>query len=83
VASVERADLVVSAIAGAAGLQPTRAALTAGKKVALANKESLVMGGRLIIELARTKAEPSFRLTASTQPFFSACRETVVRTWPP
>ena len=48
-------DIVVSAIVGSAGLQRTWAALEAGKTVALANKESLVVGGPLITELARRK----------------------------
>jgi 1-deoxy-D-xylulose-5-phosphate reductoisomerase len=46
-------DIVVSAIVGSAGLRGTWAALEAGKTVALANKESLVVGGPLVIELAR------------------------------
>ncbi|MBN1912422.1 MAG: 1-deoxy-D-xylulose-5-phosphate reductoisomerase [Pirellulales bacterium] len=46
-------DVVVSAIVGSAGLLGTWAALEAGKTVALANKESLVVGGPLITRLAR------------------------------
>ncbi len=46
-------DVVVNAITGAAGLQPTLAALAAGTTLALANKESLVIGGRLVTEAAR------------------------------
>jgi len=42
-------DVVVSAIVGAAGIRPTLAALRAGKKVALANKESLVAAGEIIM----------------------------------
>jgi 1-deoxy-D-xylulose-5-phosphate reductoisomerase len=45
-------DRVVSAIVGAAGLQSTWAAVAAGKTVALANKESLVMAGPLVMALA-------------------------------
>jgi len=45
-------DIVVSAIVGSAGLQGTWAALEAGKTVALANKESLVVGGPLVTRLA-------------------------------
>ncbi len=41
-------DIVVNALVGAAGLRPTLAALTTGKRLALANKESLVIGGELI-----------------------------------
>lgn len=44
-----RADMVVSAIVGAAGLEPTLAAIEAGKDVALANKETLVIAGELVM----------------------------------
>lgn len=47
------ADTVVSAIVGSAGLLPTLAGLEAGKNIALANKESLVMAGDLLMPLAR------------------------------
>lgn len=46
-------DVVVNAVVGAAGLEATLAALRAGKRVALANKESLVTGGALVAEAAR------------------------------
>jgi 1-deoxy-D-xylulose-5-phosphate reductoisomerase len=46
------ADLILNAMVGAAGLGPTIVALTAGLDLALANKESLVVGGELVIELA-------------------------------
>ena len=49
----EDVDVVVSAIVGSAGLRGTWAALESGKTVALANKESLVVGGPLVMELAR------------------------------
>ncbi len=52
-ASLDEAELVVVAIVGAAGLRPTLAAAKAGKVIVLANKESLVMGGRLITETAK------------------------------
>jgi len=52
-AALPEADVVVSAIVGAAGLLPTLAAVAAGKVVALANKESLVLAGDLIRETAR------------------------------
>jgi 1-deoxy-D-xylulose-5-phosphate reductoisomerase len=45
-------DIVVNALVGAAGLEPTIVALAAGKRVALANKESLVCGGPLVMEAA-------------------------------
>jgi 1-deoxy-D-xylulose-5-phosphate reductoisomerase len=49
IASLSEADMVVSAIVGAAGLLPTLAAIKSGKDVALANKETLVMAGRLVM----------------------------------
>ena len=52
-AALESADLVVVAVVGAAGLAPTLAALETGKDVVLANKESLVVGGELVMETAR------------------------------
>jgi 1-deoxy-D-xylulose-5-phosphate reductoisomerase len=45
-------DVVVNALVGAAGLEPTLRALRAGHRLALANKESLVAGGRLVMEAA-------------------------------
>ena len=45
-------DVVLNAITGAAGLEPALAALRAGRTLALANKESLVIGGRLVTDLA-------------------------------
>jgi 1-deoxy-D-xylulose-5-phosphate reductoisomerase len=47
------ADIVLNAVVGAAGLDATLAALERGKRVALANKESLVMGGSLVTTAAR------------------------------
>ena len=46
-------DCVVAAIVGAAGLVPTLAAAQAGKRVLLANKEALVMSGKLFMDTAR------------------------------
>ncbi len=46
-------DIVLNAVVGAAGLEATLAALDAGKRLALANKESLVAGGPLVMDAAR------------------------------
>jgi 1-deoxy-D-xylulose-5-phosphate reductoisomerase len=54
-AAAEEVDIVVSAIVGSAGLRGTWAALEAGKTVALANKESLVVAGPLVTRLAAEK----------------------------
>ncbi len=53
VATVEKADMVVSAIVGAAGLIPTVSAIKAGKHIALANKETLVVAGELVSDLVK------------------------------
>ncbi|MBK2028494.1 1-deoxy-D-xylulose-5-phosphate reductoisomerase [Francisella noatunensis] len=50
VSSASEVDIVMSAIVGIAGLRPTFAAARAGKKILLANKESLVTAGHLLIE---------------------------------
>ncbi len=54
-ASLPAADTVLVAVVGACGLQPTLAAIEAGKDIALANKEALVLGGAFVIERARAK----------------------------
>ena len=54
-ATASDTSMVVAAIVGAAGLVPTAAAIKAGKDVALANKETLVTAGRLIMELVKEK----------------------------
>ena len=51
-------QVVVNALVGYAGLHPTVAALGAGKKLALANKESLVVGGEVVMRLAAEKRAP-------------------------
>nr|WP_220273534.1 1-deoxy-D-xylulose-5-phosphate reductoisomerase [Pseudomonas savastanoi] len=53
VAAHPRVDAVMAAIVGAAGLRPTLAAVEAGKKVLLANKEALVMSGDLFMQAVR------------------------------
>ena len=58
VAVASGADLVVSALVGAVGLRPTLAAIQAGKAVALANKETLVMAGPLVMAEARQRGVP-------------------------
>ncbi len=51
-------DVVVNALVGYAGLAPTVATLRAGKKLALANKESLVVGGEVVMRLAQEHRAP-------------------------
>ncbi|GIV00191.1 MAG: 1-deoxy-D-xylulose 5-phosphate reductoisomerase [Actinomycetota bacterium] len=51
------ADMVLNALVGSAGLAPTLAALQSGKVLALANKESLVVGGELVMDLIKGEPE--------------------------
>ena len=53
VASYPTSDMVISAISGAAGLKPTLAAIEAGKDIALANKETMVIAGHIVTKKAR------------------------------
>ncbi|MCX7817382.1 MAG: 1-deoxy-D-xylulose-5-phosphate reductoisomerase [Syntrophales bacterium] len=55
VGTLPEVDMVVSALVGAIGLVPTISAVEAGKDVALANKESLVIGGSFIMEAAKRR----------------------------
>ena len=53
IAQMEEAEVLVTAIVGMIGIRPTIAAIKAGKDIALANKETLVTAGHLIIPMAR------------------------------
>ena len=55
VSTLEKADIVVTAVVGMIGIKPTIAAINAGKTIALANKETLVTAGHIIMPLAREK----------------------------
>lgn len=52
-AAVEQADTVINSVVGMAGLEPTLCAIKAKKKIALANKETLVAGGSLVTKTAK------------------------------
>ena len=54
-ASFSAANIVISAISGAAGLIPTLTAIDAGKEIALANKETMVMAGEIVTKNARKR----------------------------
>ncbi len=55
VVEMDSIDLVLTALVGYAGLQPTLQAIKAGKNIALANKETLVVAGELVTNLAKEK----------------------------
>ena len=54
-ATIDEADIVVTAVVGMMGIEPTIAAINAHKDIALANKETLVTAGHIIINLAKEK----------------------------
>ena len=56
-ARMEESDILVTAIVGMIGIRPTMEAILAGKDIALANKETLVTAGHLIMPLAKQFAE--------------------------
>jgi len=56
IVEMEDIDMVLTALVGYAGLRPTLAAIRAGKHIALANKETLVVAGELVTALAQEKA---------------------------
>lgn len=58
IASWENIDIVLAAIVGFAGLKSTIAAIEAGKTIALANKETLVVAGEIVMKLAEEKNVP-------------------------
>jgi 1-deoxy-D-xylulose-5-phosphate reductoisomerase len=73
-ASDPEADRIVSAVVGAAGLRGTWAALEAGKTVALANKETLVVAGPLVMELARARGGTLLPVDSEHSAIFQAMR---------
>ena len=68
------AELVVSALVGAIGLLPTYEAIRAGKDIALANKETLVMAGRLVMEEARRQGVKILPVDSEHSAIFQALR---------
>ena len=73
IACLTNADMVLVAIVGTGGLRPALAAIEAGKDLAVASKEILVMAGEIVMREAARKAASGFcRSIASTTRFFSA-----------
>jgi 1-deoxy-D-xylulose-5-phosphate reductoisomerase len=67
-------DIVLSAIAGAAGLRPTLAALKSCSRIALANKETLVMAGSLVMDMARRNSVEIVPVDSEHSAIFSLLR---------
>ena len=68
-------DVVGNALVGYAGLAPTVAALGAGKKLALANKESLVVGGEYVMRLAAEKRAPILPIDSEHSAIFQCLQD--------
>jgi len=73
-AALAEADLVLSAISGAAGIKPTIAALENGNPVALANKETLVAAGELVMSLAKSRELPIFPVDSEHSAVFQCLK---------
>ena len=63
-------DLVVTALVGYSGLKPTLKAIDAGKNIALANKETLVVAGELVTQLAKSKGVNIFPVDSEHSAIF-------------
>jgi 1-deoxy-D-xylulose-5-phosphate reductoisomerase len=72
VAAMPGAELVISAIVGAAGLVPTLAAIRSGKHIALANKEPMVMAGELMQQEARNHSVRIFPVDSEHSAIFQS-----------
>ncbi len=75
VAAATEVDAVMAAIVGAAGLRPTLAAARAGKRILLANKETLVMAGRLFMDVVRQSGSPLLPIDSEHNAIFQALPE--------
>jgi 1-deoxy-D-xylulose-5-phosphate reductoisomerase len=72
VASLPEVDAVMAAIVGAAGLRPSLAAAKAGKKILLANKEALVMAGRVFMDAVRQNGATLLPIDSEHNAIFQA-----------
>lgn len=72
VAAAEGAEFTMSAIVGAAGLLPTLAAIKAGKDIGLANKETLVMAGKIVMDSVRENDVRLFPVDSEHSAIFQA-----------
>ncbi|MCL1972622.1 MAG: 1-deoxy-D-xylulose-5-phosphate reductoisomerase [Endomicrobia bacterium] len=68
-----QADMVISAVVGAAGLKPVIKAIECGKDIAIANKEALVMAGREIMRLAAKKKVVVLPVDSEHSAIFQCC----------
>ena len=76
IAADPQQDTVLNAMMGVAGLLPTVKAIEAGNNVALANKETLVAGGKLVMGLAKQKGIRLTPIDSEHSAIFQCCRAT-------
>lgn len=74
IAVLEEIDMVVTAVMGSIGLLPTLSAIEAGKEIALANKETLVMAGELVMKTAKRNNISIFPLDSEHSAIFQCLR---------
>jgi 1-deoxy-D-xylulose-5-phosphate reductoisomerase len=80
VSSASGVDVVMAAIVGAAGLAPTLAAARAGKKILLANKEALVMSGRLFMDAVKSSGATLLPIDSEHNAIFQCLPQSYQRT---
>ena len=71
VSVMEEVEILLTAVVGMIGIRPTVEAIKAGKDIALANKETLVTAGHIIMPWQKKWGFPFFRWIVSTVPFSS------------
>lgn len=74
IASLPETDIVLNSVVGMVGLKPTLAAINAGIDIALANKETLVVGGALVIDSARKRGVKIYPVDSEHSAIFQSLR---------
>lgn len=82
-AALPEADLVLNSVVGMVGLQPTMAAIAAGHDIALANKETLVAGGKLVMEAAARQGVRILPVDSEHSAVFQCLQATLEGPWAP
>ena len=72
IASMEDCDMVLNSLMGMRGLEPTLAAINAGKDIAFANKETLVVGGELVMKAVKEKGVKLFPVDSEHSAIFQS-----------
>lgn len=75
IARMDGVDIMLNSVVGMVGLVPTLTAIEKGTDIALANKETLVAGGELVIKAAAEKGVKIYPVDSEHSAIFSACRK--------